>query len=584
MAPTISPLDARLRETIHYAFQPIVNAQSGDVYGFEALLCGFDALGFANARSLLDHAHELGLTVETDRTLREMAVRSFAAFAGDMPARLFFNMDNRVLYHPSFQADNEALLRRHALSEARFCIEFSEVHAIAGIPALRRALATSGQRPLFLIDDFGTGYSSLRLLQEARPDLIKIDRCFITGSDTDRARKAFLAQLVELAQIQGAAVIAKGVETEGEFRVCREVGCQFVQGDFIAPATTETTTLTGTYPVVAESNSRNRRARQDPGAEIRAELDAVPPLRDTSAMLEVAETFRRDRSRSFFPVVDALGWPVGILREEPLKELVYSQYGMALLANRSGPFRIQTLLTPCLVCDITTPVPRILSAVAAREDDAPTILVENGRYLGVLHKSAIIRLMNERTLAQARNENPLTHLPGNACIEDHIAKALDRPGEPHVFAYFDFNNFKPFNDLFGFRRGDRVILLFAELLRRWFPGTGPLLGHIGGDDFVLGLPGELTDEVRQSILSLLERFHSDVETFYDPEARKEGFVEATDRSGAPCRVPLLSVSCGVVALQPGWQAITGEALSQTLAEVKSKAKRSPLKFCARLMS
>ena len=104
----------------------------------------------------------------------------------------------------------------------------------------------------------------------------------------------------------------------------------------------------------------------------------------------------------------------------------------------------------------------------------------------------------------ARDQNPLTKLPGNNSIGDHISASLEaqHPGR-HTFVYFDFNDFKPFNDHYGFRQGDRAILLFAEIMQRNLPGT--FIGHIGGDDFFAAFEGKSLIDVQAIVATILRR-------------------------------------------------------------------------------
>ncbi len=92
-------------------------------------------------------------------------------------------------------------------------------------------------------------------------------------------------------------------------------------------------------------------------------------------------------------------------------------------------------------------------------------------------------------LRQAQSQNPLTHLPANDAILDFIGRAAADRSVNHAFCHLDFNNFKPFNDVYGFHVGDRAIIMFAELLRAEFGHDNAFVGHIGGDDFFVGTSG-----------------------------------------------------------------------------------------------
>jgi GGDEF domain-containing protein len=416
---------------------------------------------------------------------------------------------------------------------------------------------------LIALDDFGTGYSGLRLLAESRPDIIKIDRFFVAGIDGSQEQRLFLEQIVGLAHSIGLSVIAEGIETEDEFRICRETGCDYVQGYFIGRPSTDPADQLTHYDIVEHVNRRNRRDRVTKRDKLRSELDMVQPLSQNAPMIAILEAFRDDQTRSFFPVAGARGQPVGIVHEERLKSLIYSQFGRDLLTNRIRPHRVSDYLTPCLTFDVTTEIDRILAAIALRPNDHAVLIAENGIHLGLL---------------DTRDQNPLTKLPGNIVVANYIAEALESDDRPQAFVHFDFDFFKPFNDRFGFRQGDRAITMFADLMRNRLAGNDVFLGHIGGDDFFLGVHGESTWSVVESLPEFIAKFASDMASFYGDDARREGTIEGTDRAGNVQRIPLLSVSCGCAILLAGSAPVNLDALSALLADLKKYAKAAPGKI------
>jgi len=240
---------------------------------------------------------------------------------------------------------------------------------------------------------------------------------------------------------------------------------------------------------VQKLNQRNRRDRPEARNELRAELDPLAPLSVNAQMIAILEAFPDDRTRSFFPVINARNEPVGIVHEERLKGLLYSQFGRDLLTNRVRPHRETEYLTPCLIFDLTTEIDRVLAAIAQRPNDHAVLVVENGAYIGLHDTRGIIRTMHERMLTIARDQNPLTKLPGNLMVANYMVDALESDQRPQVFVHFDFDNFKPFNDRFGFRQGDRAIAMFADLMRSRLAAGDVFWGHIGGDHFFLGAHG-----------------------------------------------------------------------------------------------
>jgi diguanylate cyclase (GGDEF)-like protein len=186
-------------------------------------------------------------------------------------------------------------------------------------------------------------------------------------------------------------------------------------------------------------------------------------------------------------------------------------------------------------------------------------------------------VINEKSLAQARDQNPLTKLPGNSLINQFIGDSLNEVGNIYAYAYVDFDNFKPFNDKYGFRQGDRAILLFSEMMRKKL-GSECFLGHIGGDDFFIGFSGEMSLKAADETKSLLDLFRSDAESFYDAEARAAGCITAADRDGNIKSFPLLSASAVVVLATAPRRIYTVDDVSALIATLKKQAKNAPTKL------
>ncbi len=169
--------------------------------------------------------------------------------------------------------------------------------------------------------------------------------------------------------------------------------------------------------------------------------------------------------------------------------------------------------------------------------------------------------------------NPLTHLPGNNTIVQKVEEAVVRQQDLCVI-YADLDNFKSYNDAYGFSEGDDVLLFTAEtlhtVLRVVCDGEG-FLGHVGGDDFVLMVPTEKAQEVGQEITL---RFDRGVPDFYTDEDRQRGYLRSLDRRGQRVRVPFVSISLGGVILQRRQFSRAVEVFS-VCAEVKKAAKAVP---------
>jgi diguanylate cyclase (GGDEF)-like protein len=149
-----------------------------------------------------------------------------------------------------------------------------------------------------------------------------------------------------------------------------------------------------------------------------------------------------------------------------------------------------------------------------------------------------------RRNAEMRAVSPLTGLPGNHRIEEELADRVVK-AQPFAVLYLDLDNFKAFNDCYGFLRGDEVITLLATAARRAVMEVGepaPFLGHIGGDDFVVVCLTEQAEDLAKRVVDI---FDSSAPRLHDPRDAERGYIEVTDRQGKARRFPLVSVSIGI---------------------------------------
>ncbi len=558
------------RDDARFAFQPIIDPYTGTLYGVEALLRGHEDLDFVSIHAFFDFCFRMGILQQIEVLLRGRAMKLFAQMGLPPSARLFLNIDNRVLQAEDHRTtDTVEAAHAAGLQPSRISLEISERHQIDRDTTNTETLAQIYRRELFrvAIDDFGTGFAGLKLLYEQNPDYIKIDRFFISGIEQDRMKKLFVSQIVGLAQTIGITVIAEGVETEKEMLTCKEMGCNLIQGYFVERPLTDTGGLKSVYP-----RARDLRKDDTDRRFIDQELSVPPAVRSSSNLMETFEHFREHKNMTFFPVVDDMDEPMGIIREEDLKDFTYSRYGKDLLANVSYKRHLNEFVRPCPVADIHDNAERVLEKYSLSGTKEGIIVVENLRYVGFLTASSLLQVVNEKHLAIARDANPLTKLPGNHMVVEYVTDIVADAGAEAVIAYFDFDNFKPFNDAYGFRQGDRAILLFAELMKKAFVSDGAFLGHIGGDDFFAGWRDMNLDRVGERIAELREAFRDQVETFYDKDAREAGGIVAKDRAGVERTFPLLSVSIAALHLTPGRGDVTPDDLARQIADLKKKAK------------
>jgi len=174
-----------------------------------------------------------------------------------------------------------------------------------------------------------------------------------------------------------------------------------------------------------------------------------------------------------------------------------------------------------------------------------------------------------RRTKEMRALSPLTGLSGNVAIEDEIRRRFS-DGEAIALCYADLDNFKAYNDRYGFLRGDRAIVYTAEVLREVAEGIpDSFVGHIGGDDFVLIVPA---DEAEAACIKVIELFDRGAAGLYDAVDAALGCIELKDRQGETIRYPLLTISLGVGTVREG-AFEDYRALVDAATEMKAVAKR-----------
>ena len=171
-----------------------------------------------------------------------------------------------------------------------------------------------------------------------------------------------------------------------------------------------------------------------------------------------------------------------------------------------------------------------------------------------------------RLLQVNRRVSPLTGLPGNVQIQTEMKRRLLNR-ESFAILYFDLDNFKAYNDIYGFANGDEIIKFTVENIHS-ADSKDNFIGHIGGDDFIAIATGGDYDKICKKIIN---DFDENVLKFYNKEDIEKGYIEVANRKGIIEQFPLTSISIGVVVVEPGRFRNTLE-IGEIGAQVKHQAK------------
>ena len=234
----LEELDHIIEESrVRYAFQSIVSAKTGEIYGYEALMRVQSEI-FRSPPELLNIAKTSARLHEIERLTWTRSLADFQVLADagrvEKDAHLFVNS---IANHKLDDEVVAALENSYPQLLERIVIEILENESADEESIAHKRQVVYGWGGQFALDDYGTGYNSEYALLSLQPNIIKIDRSIISNCDRDTARHMIIENLVKLARAKGILVLAEGVETEEELKTVIFCGVDFLQGYYLAKPT-----------------------------------------------------------------------------------------------------------------------------------------------------------------------------------------------------------------------------------------------------------------------------------------------------------------------------------------------------------
>jgi EAL domain-containing protein (putative c-di-GMP-specific phosphodiesterase class I)/GGDEF domain-containing protein len=558
---------------LHAVYQPVVRLEDNCVVAHEGLM-----RMTGSARSpleLLDAARARG-------RLAELEILAARTVAGGFD----FARGGRLLVNLSAHAILQEALRPQQLIETlqsagydlgRFVIEIAERDIVEDDGRLADTLGylrAAGVR--IALDDFGNGHSNFRLWHELAPEYVKIDRYLVHDIAASAGRLAIVRALVQVADSLGADLVAEGIERLEDLAIVRDLGIRFAQGYLLgrpAPQVVEVVPASVTHAQQAMRPVWPRSERPSGFRRMSARhllLDA-PSLSEEATNFDAEQLFRTHSQLHALPVVDRHAQPLGLLNRRVFNERMAVPFARELLGRKPCT---QLMHAAPIVCDVEQSVDA-MSEILLGEDQRYLsdgfIITAGGRYLGVGTGEALVRRVTEMRIEAARYANPLTMLPGNIPIAEHIARLVDG-GQPFVAAYCDLDSFKPYNDQYGYFRGDGMIRLVASTLLKHVDPAWDFVGHVGGDDFVVLLQSADWERRCQAVVA---EFNASALGLFDAGDLARGVLEGEDRAGRYATFPLTTLTIGVVEIAPG-EDVGAEEIASRAAAAKRHAKRHRL--------
>jgi EAL domain-containing protein (putative c-di-GMP-specific phosphodiesterase class I)/GGDEF domain-containing protein len=534
-------------------YQPIVNLAEHTIYGHESLIrgpkgspCHMPDVLFAMARAE-DRLNELEFAAAN------VGIAQYKQAGGR--AKLFINLSATFLvqhYVRHGEGHLQALFDQADMPLGDIVIELTEhdqVHHVEALPRMVEVLRAQGAQ--IALDDFGDGRSSLRLWSELRPDIVKIDRYFSRGIDKHAAKVQTFKAMLHLAETFGTRLVAEGIETREELEIIRDLGIGYAQGYLLGRPQAEATREIGSdaQEVLASTDivvyPALRKVAQTHFSAEKLVISA-PAINPKMRNDELIRIFHDRPELHALAVISPEGKPLGLINRRDFIDRYTHPYHKELFGKRA----CTAFMDPNpIVVDKHQSLEQLTEILVSGDQrylNSGFVITEGGRYLGLGTGEQLVKAVTEVRIEAARHANPLTFLPGNIPISEHIARLLTARIE-FTACYCDLNHFKPYNDQYGYWRGDEMIRLTAGVISANCDVRRDFVGHVGGDDFVVLFQSSDWDVRCGQIVST---FNERALGMFDEAALKAGGIAAEDRHGNPSFFPLTTLTIGAVRIVP----------------------------------
>lgn len=514
-----------LSQHVQMHFQPIVDfTQSGKIFGYEALCRLKDPQGnLMTGEDAFHLARLVKRNMDLDIVCQRLALEGKAkSFQQNTP--IFVNVLPQTIMRADWLGPFMEHLNQLGIDQREVVIEIVESEDVS--PELLAkccdAVRTHGLR--IALDDMGSGFNGLRILAAVRADFIKIDRTIVHEAQGSRVRTVLLEAIISMAQRLGCTIVAEGLERVEDITYCQDLGLVYAQGYYFA------TPQPVPIQEVTSLPKRDESHRSHIPDEFRiTEFISRGMTLDVNTSVAEAKRQFLERSDVGLAVVLDNQRPIGLLR----RGKVFS-HRRAALSNYCDPL-------PKLIHSHLPSTALARGLYLERGGVEPWVMVhDDGTYIGILHPLEVMSQLISRK-ASTGSLHPLSQLTTGPTLRQSLDVSL-RNNPATELVYIDLDHFKAYNDRYGFIRGDAMIRLLSEIVRQEFHGrTGVLVGHIGGDDFVLILdhhnPG-----LQQTLLDVISHFQALATHLYDESDLKRGYFTTEDGKDHP----VASVSIAVV--------------------------------------
>jgi diguanylate cyclase (GGDEF)-like protein len=532
-------------EEIRAVYQPIFSIESGDVLAYEALTRGPKDTAYESPIELIELAERNGKDLDLEFLMRRKSIENAKQIEDKL---LFINIDPNIVNHKDFESGiTQSILAEHQLNPQQIVMEITERKAIEDMEGFQKTLNHYLDEGFQVaVDDFGSGFSGMQYIRDFRPHFIKIDISLIRNINKDAFNQSMVKSMISLANMTNMNVIAEGVENREEFETLVSLGVKYAQGYYFSFPVEDVSFID--FKSIKERINKywqHHRLYTVNGqkkyniASLLQETLVVPPDMICKKVKEIL-SYRRQKCVC---VIDKDGKPLGLAMESEINRYLAQFYGQALYSQRE----IRLIMKKDFIqVEYFTPIIEVANMVVNRPSDLlydNIVITRNGKYNGIVQVKDLLKFMIEFEKNYAKALNPLTTLPGNIIINQILEEAVGMDAEAG-FLYFDLNDFKVYNDVYGFKAGDNIIRLTADVLQevveKYIPHES-FVGHIGGDDFVVLVTCDIVTII-DIVTEILEIFEKRKRQFFKKSDLKHQYIDASGRDGVKRKYNLTSLS------------------------------------------
>lgn len=553
-------------QQIQTVFQAVVSLRDGSVFGYEALSRGPEDTLMQHPDTLFEYAEKYDKLWDLELLCRSKAIET--AHKLNIGSKLFLNVNPNIIHDNKFkQGFTKEYISAYSIKPENIIFEITEKKAVNNIADFIKTINHYKQQNYKIaIDDAGAGYSGLNMISDIRPHFIKLDMNLIRGVDSDATKQLLIKSMAEFASLSNTYLIAEGIETESELLKLIDIGVNYGQGFFIQkPCYGIEPIDSAVIKLIHEANGKKNHLWGNGIANVYIG-NISTPLKTISADNLVSDIFYMMKEDNALPgiCITQEGKVIGVITRNELFKHVSGQYGYPLYFKKP----VGSIMNKEFLCvDHRMSIVSVSKKAMQRDTDKIydfITIVKDDKYYGIVTVKDLLEKSVEIEVGYAKHLNPLSELPGNVLIEKQLELCI-RSEAIYQIIYFDVDNFKAYNDTYGFENGDKFLKRLTQILKNHIL-EDDFIGHIGGDDFI----AIITDSDPEPLCSkIMKEFDESILFFYKQNDIQQGFILTKDREGKERKFPLMSISI-VATSNDKYKSI--DELSNSVAKLKKICK------------